>query len=312
MPRQMRIEYAGAIYHVMSRGDQGEAIFPDDGDRHDFLKTLAEVCEKTGFLVHAYCLMSNHFHLVVETPEGNLVSGMGWLLGTYTNRFNRRHDGCGHLFSGRYKALVVDGSGQGYLRTACDYTHLNPVRAKLLGPESRLLEYPWSSFGAYLTDPRHRAQWLRVERLLGEHGIAKDNQSGRREFEKRMETRRAEEGDPRQWKGMRRGWCLGGEEFRRRLLERLHGQLGPEHSAEMRGQASRARAEAIIQAELQGLRWKEPDLEKRRKSDPHKMAIAARLRRETTLSVEEIAQRLHMGSRRSLGPKLHAWRKGHP
>jgi len=136
MPRHMRIEYPGAIYHLMSRGDQREPIFLDEGDYHDFLKTLGEACGKTGFVVHAYCLMKNHFHLVLETPEGNLVAGMGWLLSTYSNRFNHRHQRCGHLFSGRYKALVVDGSGNGYLRTVCDYTHLNPVRAKVLAPES--------------------------------------------------------------------------------------------------------------------------------------------------------------------------------
>ncbi len=309
MPRQMRIEYAGAIYHVMSRGDQREPIFLDEGDRHDFLKTLAEACQKTGFAVHAYCLMRNHFHLVVETPEGNLVEGMRWLLSTYANRFNHRHDRCGHLFSGRYKALVVDGSGEGYLRTVCDYTHLNPVRAKLLPPHSRLLEYPWSSFGLYLTEPRHRPRWLRVDRLLGEHGIRSDTAAGRREFERRMEGRRAGEGDAEQWKGMRRGWCLGSEPFKRGLLERLQGHLGPNHSGQMREQAARARAEAIIGAELKRLRWKEVDLSRRPKSDPGKLALAARLRRETTLTVEQIADRLRMGSRKSVAPKLHAWTK---
>jgi REP element-mobilizing transposase RayT len=130
MPRQLRIQYPGAIYHVMSRGNRREKIFLDDVDRQDFLKTLAETCQKTGFLVHAYCLMPNHFHLVLETPEANLVSGMAWLLGTYTTRFNHRHQLSGHLFSGRYKALIVDGMGTGYLKTVCDYVHLNPVDAK--------------------------------------------------------------------------------------------------------------------------------------------------------------------------------------
>src|SRR5438034_11354118 len=91
--------------------------------------------------------MVNHFDLVVETPRGNLVSGMRWFLGTYTSRFNRRHKYFGHLFSGRYKSLIVDGSGNGYLRTVCDYVHLNPVRAKLLGKEDRLRGYRWSSYG---------------------------------------------------------------------------------------------------------------------------------------------------------------------
>ena len=105
----------------MNRGDRQEPIFRDDEDRALFLATLGECCAKTDWQVHAHCLMLNHFHLVVETPGGNLVAGMKWFLGTYTARFNRRHKVFGHLFSGRYKALVVDGSGTGYLKTVCDY-----------------------------------------------------------------------------------------------------------------------------------------------------------------------------------------------
>src|SRR6267142_2549191 len=132
MPRKLRIQYEGAIYHVMNRGDHSEDIFLGDEDRELFLKTLGEACAKTEWQVHAWCLMRNHFHLVVETPQPNLVVGMKWLLGTYTSRFNRRHKEFGHVFSGRYKSLIVDGSGNGYLKTVCDYVHLNPVRAQLL------------------------------------------------------------------------------------------------------------------------------------------------------------------------------------
>jgi putative transposase len=120
MGRKLRVEYPGALYHVMSRGDRREASFRDEEDRRRFIATLGEACGKTGWQVHALCLMSNHFHLVVETPPPNLVTGMKWLLGTYTGRFNRRHKLFGHLFSGRYKALIVDGSGKGYLKTVGD------------------------------------------------------------------------------------------------------------------------------------------------------------------------------------------------
>src|SRR4051794_1443100 len=141
MARKLRIQYPGAIYHVMTRGDHREPIFRDDKDRKLFLATLAEAFAKTDWHIHAWCLMSNHLHLVIETPRANLVDGMKWLLATYTLRFNARHKLRGHLFSGRYKALLVDGSGNGYLKTACDYVHLNPARAKLLRNNQKLSEF---------------------------------------------------------------------------------------------------------------------------------------------------------------------------
>jgi len=308
MPRLMRVEYAGAIYHVLSRGDRKKAISLDDVDRQDFLKTLAETCQKTGFEVHAYCLMKNHFHLVIETPRANLVAGMRWLLSAYTIRLNHRHELCGHVFSGRYKALVVEGSGDGYLRTVCDYTHLNPVRARLLAPSSRLLEYPWSSFGYYLADRKHRPGWLRVDRLLGEHGLGQDTAATRREFERRMEKRRAEEGDPARWQGLGRGWCLGSREFKEGLLRRMRGQLGTNHAGALRQESEREKAEGIIAQELKHLRWKEEDLTRRRKNDAGKAALALRLRQETTLTLEAIAQRLHI-HRNTLRNLLQARRK---
>ena len=127
MPRVLRIEYPGAIYHVMNRSERCEPIFRDDFDHKRLLATLAEACTKTDWQVHAFCLMDNHFHLVVETPNANLLAGMRWFLSTYTARFNRRHKLFGHLFSGRYKALIVDGSGNGYLRTGSLSAQLKPI-----------------------------------------------------------------------------------------------------------------------------------------------------------------------------------------
>src|SRR3974377_2360699 len=115
-----------------------------------------------------------------ETPRANLVPGMKWLLGAYTMRFNRRHKLFGHLFSGRYKALPVDGSGTGYLKSACDYVHLNPVRAGLRAPEQRLETYRWSSYPLYLKAPQRQPTWLRTDRLLGEWGIPTDSAAARR------------------------------------------------------------------------------------------------------------------------------------
>jgi len=303
----MRVEYAGALYHVMSRGDRGEDIFLDDVDRQDFLKTLAEACQKTGFQVHAYCLMRNHFHLVIETPNANLVAGMAWLLSAYTIRLNRRHKLFGHVFGGRYKALIVDGSGSGYLRTVCDYVHLNPVRARLVEPGDRLLAYPWSSLVWYAAARQHRPDWIRVDRLLGEHGIGEDSPAGRREFERRMEARRAEETDEQALQPLRRGWCLGSEAFKQQMLEQMEGRMGEHHSGALRQQSAQVKAERIIAEELRRLGWKESDLASRRKSDPGKLALAARLRKETTLPLKWIAGRVRLGTSKGANAKLHLW-----
>src|SRR5437660_657266 len=116
MARKLRLEYPGAIYHVMNRGDHREAIFFDDPDRSRFLDTLGDACRKTGWQIHAYCLMGNHFYLVVETPQPNLVAGMKWLLATYTSRFNRRHKLFGRPVSScAFRSLAVYKSSSGAL-----------------------------------------------------------------------------------------------------------------------------------------------------------------------------------------------------
>jgi putative transposase len=305
----MRVEYPGAIYHLMDRGDRREDIFIDDVDRQDFLKTLAEACQKTGWQVHAYCLMRNHFHLVLETPNANLVDGMRWFLSAYTIRLNHRQQLFGHVFSGRYKALIVEGSGNGYLKTACDYVHLNPARAQLLGREDRLLAYPWSSFCWYLAAPEHRPSWVRVDRLLGEHGIQQDSAAGRLEFEQRMEARRLEELDEAELKKLRRGWCLGSDEFRGKMLEFMEAKLGENHSGELRRETAEQKAERIIAEELARLKWTESDLSSRLKSDPGKLAVAARLRKETTLPLKWIAARVQIGTSKGARAVLHRWQQ---
>jgi REP element-mobilizing transposase RayT len=296
MARKLRIQYPGAIYHVMSRGDRQEPIFKDDQDRRRFLETLAEACEKTAWQVHAYCLMRNHFHLVVETPQPNLVAGMKWFLGTCTSRYNRRHKEFGHLFSGRYKALIVDGSGEGYLKTVCDYVHLNPARAKLLKPEEPLSAFVWSSYPQYLGAPSRRAVWLRVDRLLGEWGIPKDSVAGRRVFGERMEWRRGEKGG-REFRPVERGWCLGGEGFRQELLAQVSTRPGPSHFGEAVQEAQEARAERLVAEGLKRLGWGDADLGGRRKGEARKVELARELRSHTTMPLGWIAERLSMGSR---------------
>jgi len=188
MPRKARVEYEGAIYHVMDRGDRLEDIFRDDKDRELFLKTLGEVCVRCGWIVHCYVLMGNHYHLLLETPKPNLSRGMRLLQGIYTIRHNARHRLRGHLFQGRYKAIVVDGGAGTYFRTVCDYIHLNPVRAGLLAEGKLLLDYPWSSFPAHVGAPLKRPTWLQSEWILGEIG-ERDTVRGRRCYREAMERR---------------------------------------------------------------------------------------------------------------------------
>jgi len=295
VPRKLRVEYPGAIYHVINRGDRREPIFKDNVDHRRFLETLAEACGKTDWQVLAYCLMPNHFHLVVETPQANLVAGMKWFMGTYTSRFNRRHKLFGHLFSGRYKALIVDGSGNGYLRTVCDYVHLNPSRAKLLQKEESLRTYRWSSFPEYLKAPTKRPAWLRVERLLGEYGIHRDSAAGRGRLEEALEQRRGAE-DGQAYKAIRRGWFLGDEKLKQELLAQVSEKAGKSHYGEELRESAEAKAERIVAEELRRLGWKEDELKRQRKGHRRKVQMARRLRAETTMSLKWIAGRLAMGS----------------
>jgi len=240
--------------------------------------------------------MPNHFHLVVETPQANLVAGMKWFMGTYTSRFNRRHKLFGHLFSGRYKSLVVDGSGSGYLRTVCDYVHLNPARAKLVRADQPLRSYAWSSWPAYVLAPSKRLAWLRVDRLLGEYRIGTDSPAGWRRVEQDLEEGRTAQGAD-QFQAVRRGWCLGKEAFRKELLAQMSERMGAKRYGAERGETALEKAERIIAVELRRRRWTEAELKEGPKGDPAKVKLAQQLRAETVQTLAWIAQRLPLGSR---------------
>jgi REP element-mobilizing transposase RayT len=143
MARPLRIEYAGAVYHVTSRGNERKAVFKSDQDRINFLNTLQHVIKRYNWICHAYCLMDNHYHLLIETPDGNLATGMRQLNGVYTQLFNKLHGRTGHLFQGRYKAILIQKDS--HLLEVCRYVVLNPVRAKIVEtPEA----WKWSSYRA--------------------------------------------------------------------------------------------------------------------------------------------------------------------
>lgn len=141
MARPLRIEFPGAVYHVTSRGNEKKAVFRTTQDRQRFLDILQQVNKRYNWICHGYCLMTNHYHLILETPEGNLSSGMRQLNGVYTQYFNTAHTRKGHLLQGRYKAFLIQK--EGYLLAVCRYVVLNPVRARIV---SKPEDYPWSSY----------------------------------------------------------------------------------------------------------------------------------------------------------------------
>jgi putative transposase len=301
MARSLRIEFAGAVYHVMSRGDRREAIFRDDADRELFLKTLGETCEKTGWLIHAYCLMTNHFHLLVETQQGNLVVGMKWFLGIYTQRFNRRYRQVGHLFSGRYKAPIVSEKGE-YFLVVADYIHLNPMRAGLVQKGQPLTDYPRSSFPTYVSQREvNRPAWLVVERLLLATGVG-DSPRGRLALRERTEALRGQSLEHEAM--LRRGWLIGSEEERHLLKKRLEQKVTPSRERELRMEAAEQRAEAIVAERLGALGWTEKDLSLIPKGDKHKVELALCLKQATTVTTAWIAHRLQMGTSQHLSHLL--------
>ena len=162
MARPLRIEYPGAVYHVTSRGNEKKAVYRDDHDRETFLNTLQHVTKRYNWLCHAYCLMDNHYHLLIETPDGNLAVGMRQLNGVYTQLFNRRHHRTGHLFQGRYKAILIQKDT--HLLEVCRYIVLNPVRA---GMVERPQDWQWSSYHA-TAGQRKAHPSLTVDWVLGQ------------------------------------------------------------------------------------------------------------------------------------------------
>ena len=189
MARPLRYQAAGAIYHIIARGEGGKDVFEDVVDRTVWLKRLEEVCGSYGWRVHAWVMMGNHFHLLLETPEANLAAGMKWFMGVYSQEWNRRRKRLGHVFQGRYKAVVVNGEGSGeYFRIVADYIHLNPVRIGWVGGKSRkkLKSWRWSSFPNYAG--KAAPKWLETMRVLEAFALA-EGRRGMKAYERYLEER---------------------------------------------------------------------------------------------------------------------------
>jgi REP element-mobilizing transposase RayT len=205
MSRAWRIEYEGALYHLLSRGNERKDIFDDNRDRNIFLDTLGEMSERFEVSVFAYVLMSNHYHLLVRSERANLKKAMHWFGTTYTQRFNRRHLRSGHLFQGRYKSILVQNDA--YLLQLSCYIHRNPLRAGLV---KRLADFRWSSYLAYAYGKR-AFKWLSIELILSQF----EGEDRHRSY--RVKVQRYAKEEKRLWEDLRHGLFLGSKGFVKRI-----------------------------------------------------------------------------------------------
>ncbi len=293
MPRKLRLEFAGACYHVINRGNYRADIFKTEGARSAFEACLLEASAKSNWVLHAFVVMTNHYHLAVETPDGNLGAGMQWLQATFANRFNRLRGERGHLFQGRYKALLVEEGGP--LGQVCHYLHLNPVRAGIV-PTEKLGEYRYSSYW-YLGQPKGRPKCLDLQTALVEAGALADTPAGRKQYGDYLAWHAAEgpAGRNAAYVSLSKGWALGTKEFRAALVK-AHALAADARAWETPG-AKEIREqvwEEKLQQALVALGREESELTVGVKSARWKVALATFLKERTQASNPWLAVRLGM------------------
>lgn len=307
VPRARRIETNEGVYHVINRGNYRSSVFEDEGARAAFEKCLFEAVERSGWELMAYCVLGNHFHLCIATPMGNLSEGMRWLQSTYAARYNRYRREKGHLFQGRFKSLLVE-PGQ-HLCDLVDYIHLNPVRAGL-ADALRVRDYRWSSlywFPKIKTRPTFfDAGWLECREGPG------DSASGWRSYAMGLAMRVSE--DPEEIealdKRMSRGWCIGGNTFKRA------------HAGDFLASKETLRLEKEALADLNETHWQialerclrsldesEDSARTALKSARWKLAIARKLKQSTSVKNKWLSEKLDMGGPRALSSNLSAYSK---
>lgn len=295
MPRKLRLEYPGAIYHVINRGNYRSWIFNEAKTRAAFQTCLFEACERSHWLLHAFVIMGNHFHLALETPLGNLVAGMHWLQTTFATRFNRMRHEHGHLFQGRYKSLFVEGGAA--LGMVCDYIHLNPMRASIVSAPA-LGTYVHSSYWFFQHHAR-RPKFMRADTALKAAGGLVDTPAGRRSYQAFLEWQAAEgpAGKSSAYANLSRGWALGSREFKTALVQELAVVADP-RALETNGalEVKQQRWSLALETEMRDTQKSRSDLLNDRKSAHWKLAIAARLKRSNDASNPWLAANLNLGT----------------
>ena len=293
MARRLRLQIPGATYHVINRGNYRRDVFEGSGAAQAFALAIGEACRSFGWELHAFVIMRNHFHLALTTPAPNLVEGMHWLQTTFAVRFNRFRAESGHLFQGRYRALLIQDRGA--LARVVDYVHLNPVRAKIVFP-SDVGAFPHSSLPRFLSKPR--PEWLQAQPWLDEFGL-EDSPDGWQRYLERLIAAGTEtaEGSAPQSSEFSRGWAIGTDAWRKELA-REHSHLALEvdvSAAEIRA-FKEARWTAFLAGALCESGRTGADIVASPKCIRWKVEIARRLRREVGAPYGWIVEALQMGS----------------
>ncbi len=276
-------------------------IFESEGARKSFLNCLAEVCVAQGWRLHAWVLMSNHYHLCLETPKANLVEGMKWLQSTFANRFNRYRKANGHVFQGRYKAILLEGKAVG---PVIHYIHLNPVRAGLV-TAVELQQYTESSFHP-LWYPSKRWPFLMVDMALKEAGGLPDTPKGRRHYREYLAWLSEDDAERKhlEFETMCRGWVKGGKEFRKAVLDDLKEDV---YLKVVEAEAEELREplwERRLKEGLEVLGKSEAELMSARKGCDWKVALARHLRERSLTPNRWLAARLNMGTPKSVSSRV--------
>ncbi|MDP3072124.1 MAG: transposase [Opitutaceae bacterium] len=308
MPRPLRIEFSGARYHVINRGNYRRSLFEGKGAAEAFERALAEAAVRFGWRVHAYVVMGNHFHLAVEIAEPNLSAGMKWLQGTWIRRHNALRGLVGRPFQGRYKALLVepgDAFGQ-----VCHYIHLNPVRARLVAPD-QAVAHRWGSLPKFVSPKR--PGWLQPETVLHAAGGLRDTPAGWKKYLAYLEFLAADDGAKRELmaRRMSRGWCVGTDAFKQEMRrEAVKRGADFERFAGLEPEAVQAERDRGWETQLRALaRRAKIDLAglPAPKSHPHKAVLAAAMKQSTSVSNAWLAQRLAMGPPASASQFARRW-----
>ena len=305
MARSVRIEFEGARYHVINRGNFRKNLFSIHRTADAFSKTLFEACERYDWWLHAFVIMDNHFHLCLETPKANLVDGMHWLQSSFANRFSAFSGERGHVFQGRYKSLIIEGDFG--LLNVVDYIHLNPVRSGAVSVEA-LERYPHSSFPKYFSANTHHR--LRCEDFLDQAGGLKSGAKGMRSYYNRLKLIFAQSPKERErlYESLTKGWYIGPPEGKLRLSEMVISDAA-QATQGAKTHLAGLDIDRLMNQGLAVLNKTAKDIRSEKKSAPWKVALAAWIKERTPAKNRQISEALNMGHPATMSNHLTAYRR---